>query len=268
MTCRTKQRKGRGRLAGAATAAVALAVGGAASGLATPEAAAQSARGFLLGAPYASLTVRAGYHMPRAGGGNGGESLWDFTRKELTTETSDFGGLHFAGDLGVRIGERLDVVVGVGFSRSRTESEFRDWVGVDDLPIVQNTEFRTIPATAGVKAYLWERGRSVGRFAWIPRKWNAYVGAAGGFVWYRFSQFGEFVDYETEEIFEDSFVSDGRAPTVHLMGGAEVSLGPRVALTGEARYGFAKAPLEADFVGFADLDLAGFLATAGVSIRL
>lgn len=272
MTCRTKQRanrrRGLGGLAGVATAAAALAVGVGGTGPATPELAAQTARGFLLGAPYASLTVRAGYHLPRAGGGNGQESLWDFTREQLTTETSDFGGLHLAGDLGVRVGERLDFVVGVGFSRSRTGSEFRDWVGEDDLPIAQSTEFRTIPVTAGVKAYLWKRGRSVGRFAWIPRKWNAYVGAAGGLVWYRFSQFGEFVDYETNDIFEDRFVSDGRAPTVHLMGGAEVSLGPRVALIGEARYGFAKAPLEADFVGFADLDLAGFLATAGVSIRL
>ena len=267
MNCTGNRETRRGRLARFAIPAPALAVGLASTLAGAPELAAQTGRGFLLGTPVASLTVRAGYSLPRAGGGNGQQSLWDFTREELTVETSDFGGLHLAGDLGVRVGSRLDAVLGVGFSRAKTESEFRDWVGEDDLPISQNTEFKTVPVTVGARAYLWKRGRSVGQFAWIPRKWNAYAGLAGGVVWYRFSQVGEFVDYEDSDIFEDRFVSDGRAPTIHFMGGVEVSLGPRVALAGEARYGLAKAPLDADFVGFPDLDLAGFQATAGVAVR-
>ncbi len=267
--CRTPRdrRTPHGGPARHAVLGAALAVGLASASAGVSEVAAQTGRGFLLGTPVASLTIRAGYNLPRAGGGDGEQSLWDFTREELTVETRDLASLQLAGDLGVRVRERLDVVLGVGFSRARTQSEFRDWVGADDLPIAQNTEFKTIPVTVGVRAYLRQRGRSVGQFAWIPQKWNAYAGVAGGLVWYRFSQFGEFVDYETRDIFEDSFDSDGRVPTVHFMGGTEVTLGPRIALVGEARYGFAKAPLEADFVGFPDLDLAGFQATAGVSVR-
>lgn len=252
---------------GRALSTTAVAVGLASVLGSAPELVAQAGRDFLLGTPVASLSIRAGYHLPRAGGGDGRQSLWDFTRQELTVETRDLASLQLAGDLGVRLGERLDAVLGVGFSRARTQSELREWVGEDDLPITQDTEFRTIPLTLGVRAYLRERGRSVGQFAWIPRKWNVYAGVAGGLVWYRFRQFGEFVDYESRDIFQDNFDSDGRAPTLHFLGGAEVSLGPRVALVGETRYGFAKAPLEADFVGFPDLDLAGFQATAGVSVR-
>ncbi len=234
----------------------------------TDRLAAQSGgRGFLFGHPRATLTLKGGLNLPRAASGNGQQSLWDLTREELTVENSDLAGTLIIGELAVRVSERLDVTVAVGHSLSETHSEFREWVGTDDLPIEQVTEFSTTPVTVGVKAYLLERGRSVGSLAWIPRTWNPYAGVAAGFVRYRFEQHGEFVDFETFDIFQDNFFSNGRAPTVHLVSGMEFSLNRHVLMVGEARYGFASAPLDADFVGFPDLDLAGFQATAGISLR-
>lgn len=234
----------------------------------TDRLAAQSGGGgFLFGQPRATLTFKAGINMPRAGGGNGTQSLWDLTREELTVETSDLAGSSLMGELAVRASERFDVTFAVGYALSQTRSEFRDWVGSDDLPIEQTTEFQTTPIIAGIKAYLLPRGRSVGSLAWIPSTWNPYVGVSGGVVRYRFEQYGEFVDYETYEIFEDNFLSKGRAPTVHLIGGTEFSINRHFLLVGEARYGFASAALDRDFVGFPDLDLAGFQATAGFSVR-
>ena len=223
--------------------------------------------GFLFGSPRATLTLKGGLSLPRAAGGNGQQSLWDLTREELTVETADLRGASIIGELAVRASERLDVTLAVGYSASETRSEFRDWVGTDDLPIEQTTRFTTTPVTVGVKAYLFERGRSVSSLAWIPRTWNPYVGVAGGLVRYSFRQHGEFVDYETYDIFGDDFYSADRAPTVHFLGGMEMSVNRHVLLVGEARYGFASAPLEEDFVGFPDLDLAGFQVTAGISLR-
>ncbi len=234
-------------------------------GLGAAEAAAQD-RGFLLQAPRMSLAVKAGWGLPRAGG-SGAESLWQFTREQLTVETGDFAGLAVGGELGVRLTERLELTVAAVRTSAETQSEFRDWVGEDDLPIAQSTRFSTTPLTLGIKAYLWNRGRSVGRFAWVPRRWNPYVGVAGGVVWYEFRQRGEFVDYETQDIFDDVFLSNDRAPTIHFVGGADVTLRSRVVLTGEARYAFASAPLDSDFVGFSDLDLAGLQVTAGIALR-
>ena len=223
--------------------------------------------GFLFGIPRATLTFKGGLNLPRAAGGNGEQSLWDLTREELTVDNSDLTGTLIIGELAVRASDRFDVTLSVGYSLSATRSEFRDLVGTDDLPIEQTTEFSTTPMTVGLKAYLLERGRSIGSLAWIPRTWNPYVGVAGGLVSYRFEQYGEFVDYETYDIFEDNFFSSGRAPTVHLLSGMEISLSRHVLVVGEARYGFASAPLDEDFIGFADLDLAGFQATAGISLR-
>ena len=224
-------------------------------------------RGFLFGNPRATLTFKGGVSLPRAASGNGQQSLWDLTREELTVETGDLRGASIIGELAVRASERLDVTLAVGYSASETRSEFRDWVGTDDLPIEQTTRFTTTPVTLGVKAYLFDRGRSVGSLAWIPRAWNPYVGVAGGLVSYSFRQHGEFVDYETYDIFQDDYYSRDRAPTVHFLSGMEFSVNRHVLLVGEARYGLASAPLEEDFVGFPDLDLAGFQATAGISLR-
>ncbi len=224
-------------------------------------------RGFLFGSPRATLTVKGGVSLPRAASGGAEQSLWDLTREELTVETPDLRGASIIGELAVRASERLDITLAVGYSASETRSEFREFVGTDDLPIEQTTRFTTTPVTLGVKAYLFERGRSLGSLAWIPRTWNPYVGVAGGLVSYSFRQHGEFVDYETYDIFQDDYYSRDRAPTVHFLGGMEMSVNRHVLLVGEARYGFASAPLSTDFVGFPDLDLAGFQVTAGISLR-
>lgn len=227
-------------------------------------ASAQGDPGFLFGSPRGSLALKVGYSVPRAD-----SELFHFTRDELTVEKSDFNGVSIAGELGIRISERLDFTAALGYAASRTRSEFRDWVDESDLPIEQTTHFDMVPLTFGVKAYLNERGRRVGSLAWVPdsQKVNPYVGAAAGVTWYRFEQFGDFIDFETLDIFPDNFFSDGSAPTVHVLGGLDVTLSPRLFFTGEARYGWAKAPLDRDFVGFDDLDLAGFQASAGIGFR-
>ncbi len=239
---------------------LALFTGGA---LWTGELAAQDP-GFLFGTPKASFVLKVGYSVPRAG-----SDLFQFTQDELTVEDGDFNGAHVAGELGLRISERLDLTASVGFSESRTRSEFRDWVDEADLPIEQETRFSTVPLLVGFKTYLNQRGRRIGRLAWVPdeNKVNPYLGAAVGVTWYQFEQFGEFIDFETLDIFPDNFYSDGSAPTVHVLGGVDVTLSPRVYFTGEARYGWAEAPLGGDFIGFEDLDLAGFQGSVGIGFR-
>lgn len=221
---------------------------------------------FLFGAPRVALTIKSGVVLPRAGSGGDTESLWDFTRSQLTVATRDLSGTTLGGEVAVRATERLDLTFSLAYNSSSTRSEFRDWVDLDDQPIEQTTRFSTLPLTAGVKLYLRDRGRALGRLAYLPRTWNPYLGVAGGLVWYRFEQRGDFVDFETLDIFRTTFHSSGRGPTVHLLGGVDFSLMKHVMLVGEGRYAFGSAPLNSEFVGFPDLDLAGFQITFGLSL--
>ena len=218
--------------------------------------------GFFFKEPVATWALRAGFDHA-----NARSDIFSFTSRELTVDRGDFSGFTIASDVNFRVSPRLGVVLGASYSGSSTPSEFRDFVGEDDLPIEQTTSFKRVPITASLKAYLTPRGRSVGSFAWIPTKVAPYLGAGGGAMWYRFRQNGEFVDPETLDVFRDTFNSSGWTPEAHAMAGVDLSLSPRLVLTGEGRYTYAKAKLKEDFVNFDRIDLSGFAVTAGLAIR-
>lgn len=219
---------------------------------------------FLFHRPSVTFGLRVGYSMP-------GESPNDFNRQlpdsmQLMYKRGHFNSAAVSGELAVRATERLDVVADFEYAGSKVPSEYRDWVDNNDLPIAQSTKLTRRSLTFGVKEYLWDRGRSVGQLAWIPRQWAPFAGIAAGWAWYKFEQTGDFVDFNTLGVFTDRFVSSGRTSSVQLFAGADWTLSPNLMLTAEGRYTRARVPMEQDFTGV-DLNLSGFRASAGVSLR-
>ncbi len=219
-------------------------------------------RGFFFEEPTTTWSVRAGYGLASAG-----SDIFSFTSRELTLDKSDFRGVNIGSDLDFRLTSRLSLGLGIWYEGRSAPSEYRNFVGTDDLPIEQSTKFQRMPLTIGLKYYVTPRGRSIGRFAWIPAKVVPYIGAGGGAMWYSFKQEGEFVDQPSLEVFDDTFESSGWAPEAHALAGLEVSLTPRLILTGEGRYTYARANMDGDFEGFDKIDLSGFAITAGLAIR-
>lgn len=217
---------------------------------------------FLFGRPVVSFTLYGGYALASAD-----SEIFDFVRDQLTLEREDFHAPSIGFEAAYRVSERVDLAADFNWSKSSSRSEFRDWIGTDDLPIEQTTRLTRRPLTLNVKWYLRDRGRTVSRLAWVPRSWSPYIGAGAGLVWYTFEQDGEFVDFETLEIFRDNFRSEGAAPIVQLLGGVDVSISPRFTLRGDARYGWASDEMGRDFVDFDDIDLSGFQASVGISAR-
>ena len=169
--------------------------------------------GFLFRRPTLSFGIKGGYALPQAG-----SEIFDFARDELTLETGDFASSAWGAEIAVRATERLDIAVGVGVTHTSKRSEFRDWVDLDDLPIEQTTTFTRVPTTLSVKWYMWDRGTSVSRFVWVPERWSPYLGVGGGAVWYRFEQEGDFVDFETLDVFSAILESDGTTGTRTYVG--------------------------------------------------
>jgi len=233
--------------------------------IAFPAAAtAQQHRDFLFRTPRATLGLRVGYAVPAAS-----SEIFDFTQQQLTVSRSDFRSATWGGELAIRVTPRVDVAMDFSYARSRTLSELRDWVDNNDLPIQQTTEFQRVPLTFGAKVYLMDRGRSISRFVWIPTRWAPFVGAGAGWVWYRFEQNGDFIDFNTPDlqIINGVATSEGHAPTMNLFGGADWSLSSSFLLTVEGRYSWARAAMSQDFSEFNRMDLSGFQATAGISVR-
>ncbi len=230
---------------------------------AAPTAASSQSRGqqadFLFGSPKGFLGFRIGRLFPKAD-----SELFDMVTSELTLDKSDFQSVDFGIDGGANLHERIDLIFSLDYSKRTLDSEFRDYVDEFDLPITQTTTFQQLPLTAGIKFLLIPRGRQVGRFSFIPSRVVPFVGAGGGYLWYRFRQVGDFVDFETYEIFSAHLESNGWTPTVYAGGGADINLVKNLYLTMDLRYFWAEERLKRDFVGFDELDLAGLRVTAGL----
>lgn len=221
-----------------------------------------SGRGFLFREPVATLSVFGGFAQPGAR-----SELFEFTTDELTLGRGDFAALSTGLDLALHVSPRFDIVIGIASARSNQRSEFRDWVDNNDQPIEQTTEFLRVPLSLSARYHLQRRGRTIGSFAWIPAQFDPWVGAGIGTMKYRFRQVGDFIDYQTLDVFSDRFTSEGWAPFAQASVGGGWTLSQRWVLTGEARYVRGSAQLSESFEGFDRLDLSGFSTQLGVAIR-
>lgn len=218
--------------------------------------------GFLFHEPRTSLTVRTGWAAASAR-----SDLFAFTTQQLTVNRGDFSSLAFGAGVAWRLWSRTSIDFSLDVSHAKRSSEFRDFEDNNHLPIQQSTSFSRVPLTVGVKQYLMPPGRSVGRFAWIPSRVVPFIGAGAGLMYYRFHQSGDFVDFQTMDVFPAQFTSQGWTPTGHALAGVDYAIGPRLMLTGETRYVWSSASLSQDFSGFQRLDLSGLATTAGISVR-
>ena len=239
----------------------------AALAFAAPADAQSAGKGFLFQEPSWTLAVRGGFDRASAR-----SDLFEFVTDTLTLSKSDFSAVSYSADLSYRLQPRLDLSFSAGYASSKTPSEFRKYVGTDDLPITQTTKFVRAPVMVSLKGYLLPRGTAVGSLAWIPSRFAPYVGVGGGAMMYRFEQDGEFVDSESAnlDIFRDRLVSSGWVPAAHGLAGFDVALSPRWGLTTEARYTYAREHTgytsDEDFQNYR-IDLSGLSATMGLHVR-
>lgn len=224
-------------------------------------------RDFMFGKPRATLSFNMGYGIARAG-----SDLFQELDTLLTLGRSDFDSPVVGGALSFYLDDKVDLAFEVGFARSETWSEYRDWVedlgNGDERPIEQKTRFTRVPMTATVRYYPVDRGRRISQFAWVPTRWSPYVGLGGGKLYYSFQQSGDFLDYVDYSIFTGEFGSKGYAWTGHALAGAQFALSAPVVLSAEGRYSWADADLDRiSFDGYQPIDLSGFQLTAGIGIR-
>jgi len=217
---------------------------------------------FLFGRPRGSIGIRGGWTMGRAA-----SDWYNFVTDQLTLTNSDFNRPAIGTEGTVTLTRRLDLVFGVDYGQSTTNSEYRRLVDNNRLPIEQTTVLRENDISVGVRYALTERGRQISRFAWIPRSIVPYVGGGAGAVWFQVRQDGDFVDYVDYSVFSDVFEAKGWAPSAHLSGGVDVRLLRRLFLTVDGRYVWAKGDLGRTWVDFDPIDLSGLRMSVGINFK-
>ncbi|HXY68670.1 MAG TPA: hypothetical protein VEH62_04425 [Gemmatimonadales bacterium] len=218
--------------------------------------------GFLFRAPGGSIRLWTGYDRALAN-----SPIFQFVTDTFTLSKSSFGAFAIGADVAVRVAPQAEVVFSAGWAGSKAGSEYRHWIGSDSLPIRQTTSLERVPLTVSLKWYLVSPGQSIGHFAWVPARIAPFVGAGGGLMWYRFQQYGDFINFADSTVVNDALASEAWTGSLHAFAGMDVALGPRYLLTGKAQYTWARSHLGADFVGPNAVDLSGLSVTVGVGVR-
>ncbi len=219
--------------------------------------------GFLFGRPSGSLAVRAGFDQALLGG-----DLYSYLTNDFTLSRRNFGAFDLTGEVAFRVRPQVDAVLGLGYSGSTAQSEYRNWLDNNNLPIQQRTNLVRVPVTASLRWYLAPQGRSIGRFAWVPGGVSPYVGAGVGALWYHLHQWGDFINFaDSNKVFYDELNSDQWTLSGHVFFGLDIPVSPRWVLTTEARYTYAKGGVGGDFAGYNGIDLSGVSVTAGFAVR-
>jgi hypothetical protein len=231
--------------------------------LAAPVQGQSAGNGYLFGTPDVRFTIRGGYAYASAS-----SDVFTDATTFLTLEKSDFSGPSIGGEFAVRIAPRLDLSFNAEYSAAVSESDDREFYDNNQLPILQTTSFRRAPVTMNAIVSLRPRGRSIGTLAWIPTKVVPWIGAGGGAMWYRFRQEGDFVDYQTLDVFTTTLDSHGWAPALQALGGVDVTLSPRIGFTVDVRGTWARAELSRDYSGYEKIDLSGVTGALGFTFRM
>lgn len=232
---------------------------------------AQGGPGFLFNRPRVSIGVKTGYVLPAIS-----SPLFDDAREWYNLNRFDFDSPYLGGEIAVRLSERWDVALGVGWGRATSRSHYRNFVeevAGNRVEIEQDNEFQTVSATFGGRYYLSDRGRRIGRFAWVPSAVAPFVGAGVGMTWYELEQIGDFVDQgdsacpDACPIYTDVLRTDGTGAAVYAGLGADISLGKQFYLTAEGRYSLANGGVSGQYAAYDDIDLSGLQLLAGISLR-
>jgi hypothetical protein len=209
-----------------------------------------------------NLDLRIGGFVPRANTGAENDLFRDdselYARNGRPLKTSDWRGV--AG--GIQFNTRLAPSVELGFhldGYGRTvNTAYRDFETETGRDITQSLRIAIVPL--GVSLRVGPTGR---RSRLAP-----YVSVGADLYFWKYEEFGDFIDFDSRrlDVIEDSFVSEGVTPGLHVAAGLRVPINRDLGFVGEVRYQWAKTDMGDDFRGNR-LDLTGASITAGLNIR-
>jgi hypothetical protein len=153
-------------------------------------------------------------------------------------DIDEFNAVTIGGEWLVGLGRYAEAGLGLGFYQQSVPTLYTDLVNIDGTEIVQTLKLRIVPFDATIR--------------FLPLGSNSpvqpYIGGGVGVDYWRYSETGQFVDFQNN-IFAGNFVGSGWEVGPTILGGVRAPIG-RVALGFEIRYQSAEGKLPAD-QGFA-----------------
>ena len=145
-------------------------------------------------------------------------------------------------------GEYFDAGLGAGFYQRTVPSVYTDFINENGSEIFQEFRLRVVPLTATIRVLPFGRNTAV----------EPYFGVGVGLFDWRYSEVGEFIDFDTFDVFRDRFTARGRDVGGLMLGGLRVPFSDRFSAGIEVRYQSATGRVGID-QGFLNerIDLGG-----------
>jgi opacity protein-like surface antigen len=176
----------------------------------------------------------------------------------LLFDVSDFNGVTFGAEWLYGVTDYIEVGAGINYYQGSVSSIYADFFEDDGSEIEQELKLRQVPMTATV------RFLPVGRRASV----QPYIGAGIGAIRWRYTETGEFVDFEGI-VFRDSFEADGTEIGPVILGGIRFPVGDALLAGGEFRWHSAEGDTGGIDEGFLGdkIDLGGWSANFTLHFR-
>lgn len=177
----------------------------------------------------------------------------------LAFEIKDFNTGTIGGEWLVGVGEYLEAGVGIGYQRRTVPSVYRDVTFEDGFDIAQEMRLRIVPITGTVRFLPLGRAASV----------QPYVGGGVSLLNWRYSEFGEFVDFTDDTIFNARYTASGNTVGPVILAGLRAPVSDMWLVGGEIRYQRGEGDTDAPTTGLLGdkIDLGGWSANFGIHFR-
>lgn len=187
----------------------------------------------------------------------GGSAGWDNVFEGFTGDPSDLGGFVWGTDFLWRTGRHTGVLFGLSYSQGKTTSAYLDWTTADGRDIAHTTKLELSDLSA---AFFYRIGDASIR---------PYLGVGGGFLWYRLSDQGSFIDFGSPDlpVFQAWYGAEDTTFEAFALAGVDIPLGRAWSFIFEGRYRWASDELGQDYAGFGTIDLSGWELTGGFGLN-
>lgn len=185
--------------------------------------------------------------------------LWDINMENLALNKQDMRASYFGVEYEHPLNRYVTFTLEGGYYDKEHNSFYKDFEYEDGTPIYQSLALRIINMEAGIKLYpLGTR-----------RNFNPYVGVGGGVYYWKYEQYGDFIDFENDLVNDDEYAdSKAYTPGFNARAGFVFRFARNWGLSFEGKYQFLKGELSSFFEGFEKFDLSGFILSAGVNFFL
>ncbi len=198
-----------------------------------------------------TLNLSLGFFTVRGEDARVARDVLTENRNVLAFDISDFNGAAISGEWLVPLGSYFEGGAGIGFSRRTVDSVYERFTDRDGSDIEQRLRLRIVPVAFTVRVVPLGRTSPV----------QPYFGGGLGLFHWRYSETGEFVDFQRgNAIFREQYVASGSETGPIVLGGLRVA-GDAVSSGFEIRYQGADAPLARPFSNLRrdpQIDLGGW----------